>query len=218
LPYTKRCRSGTGIEIEDQKSIFKRFIPSKKHHTHESGSGLGLSIAKGISELLGGKIWLESGFGIGTTFFIKFPLRNIVSETFSPEPEQNVTASFENNYTFLIAEDDYIISSYLEEYLSELNFNILNASNGKEAVDIFEQNASIDFILMDIKMPVMNGYEALKIIRKTNKKIPIIAQTGLAMSDDRKKILKTGFDDYISKSVSGERLIAIISKYLYKPL
>jgi CheY-like chemotaxis protein len=177
-----------------------------------------LSIAKGISELLGGKIWLESGFGIGTTFFIKFPLRNIVSETFSPEPEQNVTASFENNYTFLIAEDDYIISSYLEEYLSELNFNILNASNGKEAVDIFEQNASIDFILMDIKMPVMNGYEALKIIRKTNKKIPIIAQTGLAMSDDRKKILKAGFDDYISKSVSGERLIAIISKYLYKPL
>jgi PAS domain S-box-containing protein len=210
--------SGPGIDAEDHQAIFGRFIQGKQHNTHESGSGLGLSIAKGLTRLLGGDVWVESETGIGSTFFVTIPYTNASSKTEDVEPNKCSTLLTKRECTILIAEDEFINFMYLEECLSDFNCTILHAYNGKEAVKIFEETAAIDFILMDINMPEMNGYEAFEIIRKKNKDVPIIALTGLAMSGDKEKILKAGFDDYISKPVSGDLLITTLSKHSKRKL
>ncbi|MFT5885893.1 MAG: PAS domain S-box-containing protein [Arcticibacterium sp.] len=208
--------SGLGIDTEDQLAIFGRFIQGKQFDTHQSGSGLGLSIAKGLTGLLGGDVWVESKIGEGSTFFVTIPYINETPEAENLEPNKCSSLVTDREFTVLIAEDEFINFMYLEECLSDFNCTILHAYNGKEAVNLFQQNPSIDFILMDINMPEMNGYEALEEIRKTNKVVPIIAQTGLAMSGDKEKIIKAGFDDYLSKPVSGDLLITILNKHLKK--
>lgn len=206
--------SGSGIRIEDLRHIFGRFNQSKQHLTHDSGSGLGLSISKGLTELLGGKIWVESKINQGATFHVKLPYLNVNSQSTEVLNQKENTIINKNDFTILIAEDEFIIFMYLKECLSDFNCTVLHAANGEKAVKIVEQNSSIDIILMDINMPRMNGYEALKEIRQINKSIPIIAQSGLAMSGDKEKILEAGFNDYISKPISTGTLITIINKHL----
>jgi signal transduction histidine kinase/CheY-like chemotaxis protein len=206
--------SGPGIAIEDQLQIFGRFNQSKKHSTHDSGSGLGLSISKGLAELLGGEIWVESKINNGATFFVKIPYSNIISETKLAIENSNTSLINKKEFVILIAEDEYIIYLFLKECFSDINCSILHAPNGKVAVQLLAENPSIDFILMDINMPYMDGYEALKEIRKINKVVPVIAQSGLAMSGDKEKILEAGFNDYVSKPISMDLLITIINKHL----
>ena len=129
--------------------------------------------------------------------------------------ENNNLSNLNNKeFTILIAEDEHLIFLFLEECLSEFNCTILHASNGKEAIEMAKKNSSIDFILMDINMPYANGYEALTAIRKINKKVPIIAQTGLAMPNDLDKIINSEFDDYITKPITQDQLKKIIHKYI----
>lgn len=215
--------SGPGIRVEDKQLIFERFSQGEQHDVKEPGTGLGLSIAKDLTELLGGKIWFESEINIGTTFFVSIPYVKAVqetetiseTETSSDHSDDCITPDLDKeDLTILVAEDEYIIFLYLKELLSKYSCNVMHALNGKEAIKILEQNTSIDLILMDINMPEMNGYEALKEIRKINKEIPIVAQSGLVMSDDVKKIFKSGFDDYIPKPISEFFLITILNKHL----
>ena len=105
---------------------------------------------------------------------------------------------------------------YLNELLYETNAIQLHAWNGAEAIEYVESNPNITLIIMDIKMPVMDGYEATRIIKKKRKNIPIIAYTAYAMSNDREKALKAGFDDYVAKPISKDNLIKIINKYLFQ--
>jgi len=208
--------SGPGIAIEDQQLIFGKFNQSRKHNTHDSGSGLGLSISKGLTELLGGEIWVESEIKNGATLFVKIPYSKKITGTNVATEAGNTSQINKKEFVILIAEDEYIIYIFLKECFSDFNCSILHAPNGKEAVKLFEQNPSIDFVLMDINMPYMNGYDALKEIRKINKDVPVIAQSGLAMSGDKEKILEAGFNDYLSKPISIDHLITIINKHLQK--
>jgi len=208
--------SGLGIKIEDQEHIFGRFNQSKQHNTHDSGSGLGLSISKGLAELLGGDVWVESEINQGSIFYVSIPYKK---ECFEPveELEKNYNSEIiKNDFKILIAEDEFIIFLFLRECLSDFNCTIIHASNGEKAINKFKQDPTIDLILMDLNMPHVNGYDALKAIRKINKEVPIIAQTGLAMSGDKEKILQAGFNDYISKPISIEILINIINKHVQK--
>lgn len=208
--------SGPGIDPSELQHIFGRFNQGKQHQTYHSGSGLGLSIAKGLTKLIGGEVWVESVIDDGATFFVQIPYEKVITETDKARDGERKAHLNNNDFTVLIAEDAHLIFMYLKEVLSDFNCSILHAIHGKEAVKMFEQNSSIDIILMDIDMPEMNGYEALKEIRKTNKAIPIIAQSGMAMSDDKEKALEAGFDDYISKPIAEDVLITIMNKHLKK--
>ena len=116
--------------------------------------------------------------------------------------------------TILIVEDDETSSILLQVYLSQGNYNLLYAVNGKKAVQMFRENPNIDLILMDLKMPVLDGYEATRQIRKLNKNIPILAQSAYAMSGDSEKALEAGCDDYVTKPLKKEELMAKIKVLL----
>ena len=119
-----------------------------------------------------------------------------------------------NKFTMLIAEDDIISFELYKARLEDLDLNLLHAKNGKIAVDLVKKNPDISLILMDIRMPVLNGYDAAKQIREFNKDIPIIAQTAFAMIPEQKTILETGFNDFLSKPVEEEKLFGLIKKYM----
>ncbi len=122
--------------------------------------------------------------------------------------------TLDNRPKILIAEDVESNYLYLSAVLSKIKAKVYWAKNGKEAVDIFNKEEDIDLILMDLQMPEMNGYEATKIIKKTNPKLPIIAQTAFAMSDDREKALDAGCDDYLAKPIKSKDLLHIVGKYI----
>jgi len=119
-----------------------------------------------------------------------------------------------NPFKMLIAEDDIISFELYKARLEELDLNLLHAKNGQVAVDMLKENPDIKLILMDIKMPLLNGYDATKHIREFNKEVPIIAQTAFAMIPDQKTILESGFTDFLSKPVEEETLFGLIKKYM----
>jgi PAS domain S-box-containing protein len=203
--------SGHGIAPSDHKLIFERFSQANQVHTFASGTGLGLSIVKGIVDLLGGEIWVESEINKGATFYFTIPY-NTAEQKETKHTDTSII-NYNTGITVLIAEDDTSNFLYIEELFSEYNYTIIHAWDGVEAVELFNKHTNIELVLMDIKMPVMNGLEATKEIRKTNKEIPIIAQTAYAMADDKEKAIKSGCNDYISKPVSQDKLFEIINKY-----
>jgi len=183
------------------------------------GLGLGLSIAKENAELIGGKITLQSEKGKGSTFFVTIPYKpvdSIIEKSNTNKIIDNETEE-PDKYTILIVEDEEVNYLYLETLLAdeiEINCNILHAKHGKEAVDICNENAEIDFILMDLKMPIMNGFEATKQIKAFRPDLPIVAQTAYTTAEDKEKSITAGCDDFISKPISEETLNEIINKYL----
>lgn len=206
--------SGIGIPREFHDLIFERFrqVDDKLSRDY-GGTGLGLSICKSIIEMMGGEIWIESEPNKGSTFFFTLPY-----EQKYPVIENEI---LESNYidlkdkTILIAEDDYYNYLLLQKLLESTNANLLRANNGQEAIDIFSQN-NVDFVLMDIKMPVMNGYEAVKIIRENNTRIPIVAQTAYAMTEERQLAIEAGCNYYITKPIKSGELYEIFKEILSK--
>lgn len=120
----------------------------------------------------------------------------------------------ESKFKMLIAEDDIISFELYKARLEELNLNLIHAKNGKLAVELLKENPDVQLVLMDIRMPVLNGYEATKLIREFNKTVPIIAQTAFAMIPEQKTILGSGFTDFLSKPVEEEKLFGMIRKYM----
>lgn len=212
--------SGIGIEQNKQKIIFKRFSQAEKQLSRNVGGlGLGLSIAKENAELLGGTITLQSEIGKGSSFFVTIPYQQKDTDIKAPEKDfQNFEKNIKREkYTILIAEDEETNYFYLETLLKDeiqINCNILHAKNGKEAVKLCLNNDQIDFILMDLKMPIMNGHEATRIIKDTRPDIPIVAQTSYSAQTDKEKAVLAGCNDFISKPISEETLVHIINKYL----
>ena len=201
--------TGVGVRQEHKLLIFERFRQgSESHSQNYEGAGLGLSISKAYVELLGGKIWVESeeenlplGKVRGSTFYFTIPF-------FIPRKEQTVVEGYNgkpketnqtNNLKILITEDDETTEKLIALQVEKYSKEVLIARNGADAVQICRNNPDIDLILMDIKMPIMNGYEAAKEIRKFNKKVIIVAQTAYAFMGDKGKSNETGFNDYISK-------------------
>jgi PAS domain S-box-containing protein len=208
--------TGIGIPEEMHEKIFERFRQVESSLAREyEGSGLGLSISKAYVELLGGRIWLSSRLGEGSVFYFTIPYAEINNDKKSGNAlPNNLKEKLERPVTILIAEDVDNNYMLLEQYLSNASFNVIRASNGKEAVEICERNHSIKLVLMDLKMPVMDGFEATEIIKNQFPDMPIIAQTAYARDTDKEKAIDCGCSDFISKPYKKEELITLISRYL----
>ncbi len=211
--------TGVGIPEIKHATIFERFVQadSKITRGHE-GTGLGLSISKAYSELLGGKMWFESTVNTGTTFFFSIPNHSTTEKpkTISNQIQEQ-TILFEPGTQLLIAEDNETSFLYLETILTPTGIVVHHAQNGEEAIEALQNNPEIALVLMDVKMPVMDGLKATKKIRKFNPTIPIIAQTAFAFVTDKKNALEAGCTDYISKPINKENLFLLIKKYVTKP-
>lgn len=206
--------TGFGIAQKDQELIFERFGQANQKHTFVKGTGLGLSIVKGLVKLLNGKIWLESEIGKGSTFYFSLPAGKIENKKVQSKPKENEISLKKEDFTILIAEDEESNYYYFEAFFAGKNYKLIRAKNGKEAIDLFIKHKNIDLILMDIKMPIMDGYEATQEIRKIDKSVPIIAQTAYAMQDDPQKAKQAGCNDYISKPIDKNEFINKINSYL----
>ncbi len=208
--------TGIGIAKERQRAIFDHFVQADIEDVDVyEGAGLGLSITKAYVEILGGKISIESEEGKGSLFCFTIPYNYNTGEVITPKtaiPEVNLMSQL-NNLSILIVEDEEISDTYLSIILKSIGKEIIHAKNGFEAVEYCKKKKEIDFVLMDIKMPGMDGYEATRKIRKINKNVIIIAQTAYALSGDREKALEAGCNDYISKPVKKDELVELIWKH-----
>lgn len=206
--------TGIGIAPEFQDKIFERFVQVDLNITRGfEGAGLGLAICKGLVEKLGGKIWFESEVNKGSTFFFTIPYKPEISETKTEDEAKDETFSGKKIKT-LIAEDDLVSYLYLSKLLKDSRFQLIHAENGREAVEFVKNTPDIDLVLMDMRMPEMDGFEATQQIKAIRPELPIIAQTAYAFQDEREKILSIGCDDYLSKPVEQGKLLQLIKKYI----
>ena len=205
--------TGIGISEENFNKIFDRFYQVEYTETRQyEGTGLGLSISKAYVELLGGKIWVNSELGKGTVFHFTLPLKDHEVNQSINLPKPNQSKVIGRGKRILVAEDIESNFKLLRYYLSTIDVETIRVENGKEAVDYCRLNPDIDLILMDIKMPVMDGYEAVKLIREINNNVPIILQT--AYADDRIRSVESGCNGFLSKPFNKEQLISLIKEYL----
>ncbi|RLD88715.1 MAG: hypothetical protein DRJ09_07870 [Bacteroidetes bacterium] len=211
--------TGIGIPKNRQEAIFDRFVQAdiEDRQVYE-GAGLGLSISKAFVDMLGGRIWVESIEGEGSKFYFTIPYIPVSNDNntsgMALQSDKQMNDKSVKKVNILIAEDEPVSTSYLAEITKAISNKIYYADNGVTALEQFEKHPDIDLILMDMKMPVMNGFEATKKIRETNKDIVIIAQTAYALKNDREKTLAAGCTDYIAKPVNKDELIKLIKKYI----
>ncbi len=210
--------TGIGIAPENLETVFLKFSREEKELSRNAGGlGLGLSIARRNAELLGGKITLESVKGEGSTFYITFPYKPVLFAGIEESKDSGTDIMIEKqkSYTILIAEDEETNYLYLEalfEDVLKINCRFLRAMNGKEAVEMCEKNKDIDFVLMDIKMPVMDGLEATQRIKAFRPGLKIIAQTAYSSYQDKEAAFNAGCDDFISKPIKTGQLSQLINK------
>jgi PAS domain S-box-containing protein len=195
--------TGPGISEEEQKKIFKPFVQLREQGAVESGTGLGLAISKQFVELMGGYIDVFSEKGKGSVFFFELPVKELPFEVETVAKERGRVIGLEKGqpqYRLLITEDQMENRILLHKILEQFDFDIREAANGKEAIEIFEQWHP-DLIWMDMRMPIIDGLEATHRIRSTEagKHTKIIAITAQAMEDDRMRIMQAGCDDFIRK-------------------
>ncbi len=207
--------TGMGIPKEKQKQIFERFVQAQKNLPgNREGVGLGLSISKAYVELLGGKIWVESEKGIGASFFFTIPVS--IAESVVNDEDQGVESHKKelktNKLHVLIVEDDNISSFLLTKIIEDISVKIHHAQSGDEAIQIFKSHPEINLILMDIKLPGMDGYETTRHIRKINKDVIIIAQTAYAQKEDKNKSFEAGCNEHITKPLNSTTIINTINR------
>jgi len=210
--------TGIGIQKEKLSMIFDRFRQLEEAYTRlYGGTGLGLTITKSLVQILKGKIWVESVVGEGSTFYFSIPNKptksKIHREGFKGEGENLSQLNWQGK-VILIVEDENYNFKLIHEYLKDTGVSMIHAKNGKEAVNLFQDGTRIDLVLMDIRMPVMNGLMAAKEIWKIDEKIPIVAQTAYAMENDKNLTIKAGFNDHLSKPLSRNKLLKAINQHL----
>lgn len=209
--------TGIGLSASEQEVIFERFRQANNTNTNMfRGTGLGLAITKAFVELMDGEIWVESEKGKGAAFYFTLPYTITTTKTKFKPPEIKTDIKTLYNWkgkTILIVEDDAANLFILKAYLQKTGVNIVYVEDGKSAVDTCLENKNIDLVLMDIKLPKMNGYDATKIIKQHRKDLPIIAQTAYAMESDIIKAREAGCDDFISKPIYYDKLYSVINKY-----
>ena len=216
------CRdTGIGMTEEFQKHIFEPFAQENTgSRTKFAGTGLGMPISKKLIEKMGGTITFESEEGVGTTFVIRVPFRIDTDKGCKTETEEKQKASI-RGLNILLVEDNELNMEIAEFMLQNEGAYVTKAWNGQEAVEIFEKSRpdEFDVILIDIMMPVMNGYEATKMIRSLDrddaKKIPIIAMTANAFTEDRIRAKEAGMDEHLSKPIVIDEVTKTILRYVH---
>jgi CheY-like chemotaxis protein len=209
--------SGIGIDPTLHNVIFDRFRQVELTYSRKyGGTGLGLSLSKSYVEMMGGTIGLNSVPDQGSTFLFDIPL---VKDNV-PIPENNLNPgnqSFENKWlgkSILIAEDEELNLLYIQTVLKKSGINILIANNGLEAVELCKKHDEISIVLMDVKMPEMDGLTATRIIKTFRKSLPIIATTAFAFSSDGIKCYEAGCDEYLAKPIKRDHIYSMINKYI----
>ena len=217
--YLKFYVTDTGIGIKEThiNYLFDRFYKVEDDNTKLfRGTGIGLYLSKRIVVMLGGEIGVKSEYGKGSLFYFTIPKTEFHIEMDVPElrNHENPLTSNKNRFKILIIEDQESNQQYYTALLKPGNFELIQAYNGTEGIEAFEKYPDIGLILLDLKMPDIDGFQVLKEIRKKDTKIPIIAQTAYAMATDREKCLEAGFNDYIAKPVQRDAIFNLIAKYL----
>lgn len=224
--------TGIGITKDKLEQIFSPFTQADISTTRKfGGSGLGLAISKQIIQMANGKIWAESTFGKGSSFYFQLTLpyfedqrkNNLIPKRNSDkkresDPIHDIHTDIKKMLDILIVEDDKINQKVIELRMKSLGFQVVIVENGKEAIDILKEK-EFDIIFMDIQMPILDGFETTKLIRSPQSAvihhdIPIIAMTAFAMKGDKEKCFDIGMNDYISKPIKVEELKKILKKWL----
>lgn len=210
--------TGSGIKETQQEAIFDRF--QQVENEMAVGTGLGLAISKGLAELMNGKIWVESEWQKGSTFYLEIPYHTIHNPITKESKPLALQIPIETPYSkqkVLIAEDETFNFKLLEVMLRQLGAEITWVKNGQDAVNAIQEGQDFDLIFMDIKMPVMDGLEAIRLIRQTHPRIPIIAQSAFAFTDEKERCLEVGCDHYLTKPIPKQELVDIFQKYALTP-
>lgn len=213
--------TGIGISEEDLRVIFDPFRQADIDLARAfDGNGLGLTIASKLVKCLGGELKVFSERGKGSSFYFSLPNSINIDNSGSHNPvytdTENAKVPDLNGKTILIAEDDEVNYLFLEAVLSSKGCGLIHAKNGKEAVELFHSNTEIDLVIMDLKMPVLNGIEATIKIREKNNSIPVIAHSAYVLNNEREQSLAAGCNDYIPKPVKPTELLETIGKYLFQ--
>lgn len=208
--------TGIGIPENDKEIIFEKFRHGSSINTAlYGGNGLGLTISRSLTKLLGGHIWFESEVGVGSKFYVTMPIsksRETVNKKYIV-PE--IKSSFDwTGKKVLIVDDVFEVFKLISIYLRNTKAIQLYAKNGAEAIELCKQDPDIDIVLLDIQLPDIDGYEIKKTIKSMRKELPIIAQTAFALSDDKEKALSAGFDAYIAKPIYKNTLLELMDEFL----
>jgi len=208
--------TGIGLSQKEQDDVFQQFrkAESEKNNKLYRGAGLGLAISKNLINELGGDIWIESEPGIGSTFYFTLPYIKTSAKYVEVE-SSSIDYNWENK-TILVAEDEDNNIKMLSMLLQKTRVNLIHVKNGKDAVAKCKVNPGIELVLLDIKMPKLNGLDATKEIRRFNKDIPIIAFTAYAMPADQQKAIEVGCTDFIAKPIKKDKLLGKLDYYLNK--
>jgi PAS domain S-box-containing protein len=207
--------SGIGIAPEFHELIFERFRQASSGRSREyGGNGLGLAISKAYVELMGGQIWVESEPGQGAKFHFTITYKPLKQSVAEPESTLTHAEKTAGNRTILYAEDDYSNFILVDILLQSANYKVIHVNNGQEAIEECRRNQSIDLVLMDLKMPAIDGFDATRIIKSIRPELPVIAITALALSGDREKAINAGCNEYISKPLKKEMLLKTINMFL----
>lgn len=210
--------TGIGIDPDDQKYIFEPFRQVETTITRNySGNGLGLSICRALVEKLGGNISVNSIPGKGSTFTVTIPYESDEKEVKRDDRERPVLRKNSKynwmNHIILIAEDEMNNYKFIKEMLSSTKVKILHARNGKEAVEMVKTHPEISLVIMDLKMPEMDGYKATEMIKEMRPKLPVIAQTATVYFNND-EVKKAGFDEYLSKPIEFNEFMEVIDGFL----
>jgi CheY-like chemotaxis protein len=211
--------SGIGIPEDKGEEIFEKFTQADASFTRKYGGvGLGLAISKKICSFLGGQLKFRSKTGKGSEFFFEIPFKKDGVIEREINRENSIIKEEGNNETILIVEDTRENIIFLKAFLSRANYNVLFAENGLEAVELYKNRKDISIVLMDVQMPVMDGMEAIRLIREYEKNTdeinkPVIALTAHAMAGDESRFIEAGFTDYVAKPFRINEILSKITKY-----
>ncbi len=208
--------TGVGLDYDQQQYIFERFMQATiDHRPKHEGTGLGLAISKAFVNLFGGEIWVESEPAGGSVFCFTLPLRKDGKSIIKRQQKNNIPMEFNwKDKVILVAEDVTTNFLLIKTALKRTGVTLVWAKNGQEAVEECKKDQQIDLVLMDVRMPVMSGFEATPLIRKMRPELPVIAQTSYAMDGDREKSIESGCTDYIAKPFNIKEFIELIAQYI----
>jgi signal transduction histidine kinase len=210
--------TGTGIPLKDQDKIFNRFISFNYQGMNTEGSGIGLSIVERIIKMLRGKIWFTSEYGKGSVFYFQVPQgspRNRSHPEKGPRTENAEKIPLRTK-SILLVEDDQTSQELIQHIINPLDMELHHVKAGSEAIKFILENPDTSLVLMDLKLPDLDGYNATRAIKKINPDIPIIAQTAYAMVGDKEKALDAGCDAYLTKPLNSMVLLHTIDLQLSK--